>query len=113
MKAWTLGYPPAYEQATKIPGNAKAPGGYAFRTRMAALSYAASHAEAERYGPFPIYLPGTFDECTTTDYATAAQARHEWHSDVREFMPYCGVCINHLDQEIDCALLIVAAPFQP
>lgn len=107
--AWTLGYPPAYDQAVLVPGNAKAPGGYAFRTRKEAITYARTHSEAKRYGPYKMYLPGTFRACTTTSYEEAAQARHRWHSLV--YMPQCGVC-NPRPIELDCSLLLVEAPFQ-
>jgi len=111
--AWTLGEPTYYLLVVRIPGNAKAPGGYAFRTMADAANYANTHEEAARYRPFQIYLPGTFEECTTTDFATAARARHAWHSDVRDYMPGCGVCTDYLDKPLDCALLIVEAPVQP
>lgn len=111
--AWTLGFPPAYKEAIQIPGNTKAPGGYAFRTMGEAMVYSNTHEEAARYRPFRIYLPGTFEECTTTDFATAARARHVWHSEVREFMPECGVCADNLDRPLDCSLLTVEAPFKP
>lgn len=32
VRAWTLGFPPAYEKAVRISGNGKAPGGYIFQT---------------------------------------------------------------------------------
>jgi hypothetical protein len=115
--AFTLGYPPAYEKAIRIEGNGKAPGGYVFRTRDEAAQYAASHAEANRYGVYAIILPRPFGKAATTDYMTAAMARHRWHTNTREagavpFMEQCGICIPRVPTPVlDCHLLVVPAPF--
>lgn len=113
MRAWTLGYPPAYERAIRIPGNAKAPGGYVFRTKKAALEHARTHDDAVRYRPYRIELPGRYEDETTNDYQVAALARHDWHLDQWiTVMPTCGVCIPRPQFGImDHDLLLVAAPF--
>jgi hypothetical protein len=113
IRAWTLGFPPGYEKAIRIVGNAKAPGGYVFRTRDAAVEYAASHVEAERYAPYEIVLPGTYEEAVTTDYLAAAAARHAWHMSEPGavlHMDACGICAPH-EVTLDCELLVIAAPF--
>ncbi len=111
MRAWTLGYPPAYERAVRMPGNGKAPGGYAFRTRDAAEAYAASHAEAGRYAAWEMELPGTFSRCTSRDWWRVQRARHRWHTaGASPFMPECGVCTGRYE-ELDCDLTLVVAPF--
>lgn len=112
-KAWTLGNPRGYERAVVLPGNAKAPGGYAFPTVDAARRYMESHVEAWHYRIYPMWLPGTFEACTTAEYSVAAAARHQWHQaepNPREHMPECGVCVPR-DLVLDCHLLTVEAPF--
>jgi len=111
--AWTLGFPAAYDRAILIPGNAKAPGGYAFRTRAEALAYVAATPEASSYGAYRMYLPGSFDACTTDDWYEAAVARHRWHTkdSPADVMPQCGVCVPR-PVKLDCRLLLVEAPFQ-
>lgn len=114
MRAWTLGYPPAYERNVRIPGNAKAPGGYLFRTKADAIHHAATHADAMRYGPYEIELPGTYEEAATRSYAEAAKARHRWHQtgdDAHPFMEACGVCVPRRFPELDHDLLLVEALF--
>ena len=64
MRAWTLGYPPAYEKAIRISGNAKQPGGFAFRTREDAAHYAATHRHASTYAPYEMSLSDEFDRVT-------------------------------------------------
>ncbi len=117
MRAFTLGYPPVYERAVRMFGNAKAPGGYAFRTRKAAERYARSHAETGGYAAWEMELPDTFERCTTRDYLAAAEARHRWHlvgdgpdDPAVPFMPECGVCAPRY-VVLDCDLLTVEAPF--
>lgn len=116
MRAWTLGYPPAYERSVRIPGNAKAPGGYVFRTQKAAIRYAAKHEEASRYAPYEIMLDD-YRQSVTRDYAVAATARHRWHTSTKaagksaaRFMLACGVCYPRI-MVLDCDLLTVSAPF--
>lgn len=112
MKAWTLGYPPGYKEAIRIPGNSKAPGGYVFKTKREALEYVdANPIEAGRYAPYRVELPGTWRECTTTSFRRAAKARHAWHRGVRASMPGCGVCNKNFDHVLTCSLLLVSAPF--
>ena len=117
MRAWTLGYPPAYERALRMPGNGKAPGGYAFRNREEAEAYAASHAEAGRYAAWEMVLPASFEECTTRNFAVAAQARHLWHradgdgDPAVEYLRGCGLCEPWRYEVLDCDLLTVVAPF--
>jgi len=122
MRAWTLGNPDHYESIVRIPGNAKAPGGYAFRTKGEASQYAIGHAEASIYAPFQIELPGPFVKCTTMSYMEAARARHAWHQGLsaevegiitkRIYMLQCGVCEpGGRFIILDCPLLLVQAPF--
>lgn len=117
-RAWTLGYPPAYDIAVAMPGNGKAPGGYAFRTKRDAEHYRRTHNEAKRFRPYVMYIPGTFEECTTTDPDVAARARHTWHktdnSSLREstaYMALCAICAPEHRQPLDHAVLTVLAPF--
>ena len=117
VHAWTLGSPKAYDIATKIPGNAKAPGGYCFRSKREAEAYVRAHrAEAGRYRPYPIYLPTrTYDEAITRDFMVAALARHRWHHegpDAREWMEACGICVPRPVMPLECDLLVVEAPFR-
>lgn len=116
VKAFTLGYPPAYEKAVRIPGNAKAPGGYAFRTKADAEAYVAGHEDpsVRSYKPYAMLLPDTFEACTTRSFHKAAQARHGWHQsgpDAVDFMDACGICIPREIADLDCDLLLVSAPF--
>jgi len=121
MRVWTLGYGPVYEIAVRTPGNAKAPGGYAFRTREDAEAYAASHLpECQGRLAWEMEIPGSFEDCTTTDWRTAQEARHAWHQgapwDNPSLPDICGVCREAVigscaEQSIDCSLLIVSAPF--
>jgi len=68
MRAWTLGFPPAYDEAVRIPGNSKMPGGYAFRTRDDAVAYVREHPrEAGTYGPYEIEIEGDDFDASTVD----------------------------------------------
>lgn len=119
VRAWTLGYPPSYEKSVRIPGNGKAPGGYLFPTREAALTYRDKHPEeAGRYGAYEVELPGTYAECSTREQKTADIARHAWHQDDRneidpavDFMPECGICIPKVRKVLTHDLVTVVAPF--
>ncbi len=123
MRIWTLGYPPAYEKAVRIPGNSKAPGGFAFRTREDAEDYARTHADAGRYAAWQMVINGSFEDCTTRNFMEAQFARHEWHqSDAKDgreqavaYMPQCGVCnpdlVKLMPDPLDCDLLLSCAPF--
>lgn len=110
--AWTLGFPPAYEVAVRMAGNGKAPGGYIFRSRRAALMFRAAHPDAQRYRPYRVVLPDVYERCVTRDYGAAVTARHLWHE--REvgiaFMPQCGVCLP-CPTMYDHDVLLVVAPF--
>lgn len=114
MRAWTLGYPPAYEHAIRVPGNAKAPGGYLFPTHEAAVEHTRTHLDAARYEPFEVELPRPYAECVTRTAEVAAQARHDWHRDRgRWVMPECGVCeprVLEALRGIDHDVLVVSAP---
>ena len=113
MRAWTLGTPGHYERAVRVPGNAKAPGGYAFRTREEAERYNAEKCDG-RYAAWEMDIPGDdFDAATTDDYVKSARARHRWHTTgagARPFMAACEVCLPIDRVELDCRLLLVAAP---
>jgi hypothetical protein len=127
--AWTLGWPGddlngGYEVAVRVPGNAKAPGGYIFPTREAAEQHARSHADARRYRPYEVELPGPYEECATRDWKVAHQARHRWHQSddptgrdpAVSYMSACAICnVNHAAAmeawEADHDLLTVSAPF--
>jgi hypothetical protein len=113
VRAWTLGYPPGYEKSVRVPGNAKVPGGYLFRTRADAEQHAATHDDVAQYGPYEIELPAPYDEVATRNYMEAARARHEWHLDEKavSFMRECGVCTPRSFGELDHDLLLVCAPF--
>jgi hypothetical protein len=50
-----------------MAGNAKQPGGYAFRTREEALVYSKAHKEANLFAPYEIELPVMFGAATTWD----------------------------------------------
>lgn len=53
-----------------MSGNAKMPGGYAFRTREEAAQYIADNPkEAGRYAPYEIELPGDDFEAVTVEYS--------------------------------------------
>jgi hypothetical protein len=114
MRAWTLGYGPAYERAVRVPGNAKAPGGYAFRTKHEAERYARAHAEDTVYEAWEMEIPGDdFLAATTQSWSKAAEARHRWHTqgpDRRAFMPECHICVPTAPVDLDCRLLLVEAP---
>ena len=101
-----------YETAVRVPGNAKAPGGYVFRTYNEARQYALDNEEARHYEPYEIVLPRSFSRSTTMDYMQAARARHRWHTSEgdQSLRPWCGVC-RPRDTALDCHLLTVAAPF--
>jgi hypothetical protein len=92
-----------------MPGNMKAPGGYAFRTAAAALRYAHSHGEAGRYLPYQIELPVSFAKATTGDFEVAQKARHEWHMAESSYNEHCGVCKPRYPEALDCRLLVVPA----
>ena len=117
-RAWTLGNRTGYERAVRMPGNAKAPGGYAFRSREEAEAYV--RQGGYEYGVWEMELPGSFDDCTTDSYAVAARARHAWHQQDAPAsgrwprLSGCGVCEPWraaLEGDLDCRLLTVVAPF--
>lgn len=115
-RAWTLGFPPAYEVSVRMKGNGKAPAGYIFRTRQDAADYAASHPKASKYEPYEVELPDVYEACTTRRYLDAASARHAWHTaegpeGAQDFMPECGVCLWQGNEEFDHDLLKTVAPF--
>ena len=99
MRAFTLGYGPAYEKAIRMVGNGKAPGGYCFRTRDDAIQHSLTHDDAERFSPYEIEIPGDdYDAVTTDDFMAGARARHAWHTTGDEaypptaYMKGCAVC---------------------
>jgi hypothetical protein len=117
--AWTLGYPPAYDVAVRLPGNAKAPGGYAFRTKRDALHHVATHADAAHYRPYAIELDRPYEEAVTRDFLESAVARHAWHradeprGEGRPYMAACGICVPRQPAigTLDHDLLLIEAPF--
>lgn len=118
VNAWTIGYKRAYDVATFIPSNAKAPGGFAFPSKHAAEQFMKYHPEVRRdYAAYEIVLPtATYAEAVTTDYLAAAVARHDWHrsdvdGDARPYMAECGICLPRPALLLDHDLLLVAAPF--
>jgi hypothetical protein len=112
-RAWTLGTPAGYEEIIRIPGNSKAPGGYAFPTREEAEEYVRTHEDASAYAPYAIELSGAYESNVTRSYKEAAWARHLWHRDGGTgYMEACGVC-KPLARwpDLDHDLLLRPAPF--
>jgi len=71
MRAWTLGFPPGYEAAVRMPGNAKMPGGYAFRTHEEAVKYVVNNPlDAGRFQPYEMEIPGDDFDAVTEQHAT-------------------------------------------
>lgn len=109
-RAWTLGSSDGYDRYVRTPGAGKAPGGYAFRTREAALSYVdLFREEAGRYVPYEMILPAPFEDVTTRDVMEAAEARHAWHTAKPDWprMNGCHIC---LVEGIDEALGMRGSP---
>lgn len=107
-----MGTPGQYDRAVRLAGNAKAPGGYAFRTKVDAEAYLADHPELP-YRPYEMELPDSFEKCATADYWAAQVARHAWHEPTVPIMTACGICEPRLSvvAALDCHLLLVEAPF--
>jgi hypothetical protein len=131
-RAWTLGYPPAYDEAVRIPGNTKSPGGIVFSTAFEAVAWATIHADDEghpadrgpgTWAPYQIELPNGWEQDTTTSRRDAWMAYHDWHllgTDIAprhrrppvSFDMRCGICMgDDAEGELPHQALRVEAAF--
>lgn len=132
QRAWTLGYPPSYEEAVRIEGNAKAPSGIIFQTRESAVvwrdenideKYLAEGDGPGSWEPYEVELPNGWDQDTSTDRRAVWTAFHDWHVLGTDMAPRhrrppakldlrCGLCMgDDAEGELPHTALLVEARF--
>jgi hypothetical protein len=114
VRAFTVGYPPAYKKAIRIPGNGKAPSGAAFRTHEDAVAFirGGKHGDATNLAAYEMELPKPYDECVTRDVRAAFMALHIFHQIERsqDKMAGCPICEAHALPEGDYPTDLLLVP---
>lgn len=92
VSAWIL-QPAGFVSETKKIDNFIAPGAAVFASAEEARLFAAASEGYEDRQPFEVWLPGTWERCTTLKRSTAYTAFHIWHRahGARKALT-CGLC---------------------
>lgn len=95
VTGWTLQPAEAYLEEIAKKDNYLSPGATIFETKEQAEAAVGQLPALEGRSAFPVWLPGTWNACTTTARSTAYTAFHLWHRrQGYKKSAKCGLCMR-------------------